>query len=153
MNMLGKAISIAADGHLNVEDKGGKPYILHPIRLMMRLRTDDQELMSIAILHDVVEDTEWTLQQLANLGFSKRVIDALDCLTHRDGEPYEEYIERIGTNIDAIHVKLEDLRDNSDITRLRGISDKDLLRTRKYHKSFVRLKQLREIHESISRTR
>lgn len=153
MNMLGKAISIAADGHLGVEDKGGKPYILHPIRLMMRLRTDDQELMSIAILHDVVEDTEWTLQQLSNLGFSKRIIDALDCLTHREGESYDDYIERIGTNIDAIRVKLEDLRDNSDITRLRGLTDKDLLRTRKYHRSFVRLKQLRDVHESIRANR
>jgi (p)ppGpp synthase/HD superfamily hydrolase len=139
-NLLGLAISIAAEAHVNQVDKGGNPYILHPIRLMMRLRTDDHELMMIAVLHDVVEDSpEWTFGRLIDVGFSERVIDALRCLTHNHNESYDDYIERVCTNIDAIKVKKEDLRDNSDITRLKGISDKDLLRTRKYHRAFVRL--------------
>lgn len=143
-NMLGRAIAIASEAHVDVVDRGGKPYILHPIRIMMRLRTSDEELMSMAILHDVVEDSDWTFDKLRAEGFSERVIKGLICLTHIDGESYEDYIERIGTNIDAIEVKMEDLRDNSDITRLKGLSDKDLLRTRKYHRSFLRLKALKE---------
>lgn len=143
-NMLGMAISIAAQAHEKQTDRGGKAYILHPIRLMMRLRTNDEDLMQIAILHDVVEDNEmWTFERLDAIGFSSRVIEALKCLSHLDpNEPYESYIERIGKNMDAIKVKKEDLRDNSDITRLKGLSDKDLLRTRKYHKAFIRLKYL-----------
>lgn len=147
-NMLAEAIAIASEAHRRQTDKGGKAYILHPIRLMMRLRTEDEELMCVAILHDVVEDTDWTLDQLHEAGFSARVINALRCLDHPDYEPYEEYIERVGTNIDAIRVKKEDLRDNSDITRLKGISDKDLLRTRKYHRAYMRLLELQKQHDN-----
>lgn len=136
--MLGKAISIAAQSHEKVCDKGGKAYILHPIRIMMRLRTDDEELMQIAILHDVVEDDpSWTLEELLEAGFDPRVVNALECLTHRENESYGDYIKRVATNEDAIRVKIEDLRDNSDITRLKGISPKDIKRMEKYHRSFL----------------
>jgi len=138
--VLGLAISIAAQAHERQRDRGGKAYILHPMRLMMRLRTDDVDLMCMAAMHDVVEDSRWTLDALHREGFNDRVITALDCLTHRDGESYDDYLARICTNEDAIMVKLEDLRDNSDITRLKGLSEKDLLRTRKYHHAFILLK-------------
>ena len=142
-NMLARAISIASKGHEWQTDKAGKAYILHPLRLMFRLRTDDDELMQMAVLHDVVEDCpDWSLGELLDEGFSTRVISALQCLTHDEFVPYEDYIEKIGTNIDAIRVKKEDLRDNSDITRLKGVTEKDLLRMQKYHKAFVRLTEL-----------
>ena len=106
---------------------------------MMRLRSDDEELMSIAVLHDVVEDSDVTLEDLTKVGFSSRVTDALDLLTHKKGDSYEVYIRTIGTSRDATLVKLEDLRDNSDITRLKGLSEKDHARLMKYNKSFVYL--------------
>jgi (p)ppGpp synthase/HD superfamily hydrolase len=142
-NMLATAIRISTIAHMDQFDKAGKAYILHPLRIMFRLRTDDEELMQIAVLHDVVEDSKhWSLGKLLDAGFSSRVISALTLLTHREVVPYEEYIEEIGTNADAIKVKKEDLRDNSDITRLKGVTEKDLLRMRKYHKAFVRLTEL-----------
>lgn len=135
--MLGRAIAIASIAHQNQKDKGGNAYILHPMRIMMRLRTDDSELMSIAILHDVAEDSpEWTLDKLREEGFSERVLSALSLLTHDPYTSYEDYIKAIGTNPDARRVKMEDLRDNSDITRLKGISEKDFRRMEKYQRAF-----------------
>lgn len=136
---LGIAISIAAKAHLGQIDKGGKPYILHPIRLMDRFQ--DPELKQIAVLHDVCEDTDITLFDLQDLGFSHRVIRALDALTHDSRDSYAEYIDIIAMLEDAILVKLEDLRDNSDITRLKGITPRDLKRMEKYHKAYTKLKE------------
>lgn len=142
MNLLGRAIAIAAEAHQRQTDRGGNPYILHPIRMMMRLRTTDHELMSIAIMHDVIEDTPWTFARLQAEGFSDRVIDALRVLTKMSpDEDYDNFIDRVLTNKDAMLVKLEDLRDNSDITRLKGLRDKDLLRTRKYHAAYIRISE------------
>lgn len=137
--MLGLAISIAASAHQSQIDKGGKPYILHPIRMMMRLRTDDEELMSIAILHDVVEDSDHTLNDLRSLGFSERVISGVDALTKRDGEDYDAFIKRCAVNPDAKRVKREDLRDNADITRLKGLRQKDFERLEKYSRAYIYL--------------
>lgn len=134
--MFDRAILIAAQAHLGQNDKGGKSYILHPIRIAMRLRTDDEELMSIAILHDVLEDSEITLPYLAEQGFSDRVLDALSLLTHKEGVPYFKYIENMRHNRDALRVKREDLRDNSDITRLKGLREKDFKRMEKYCMAF-----------------
>ena len=130
--MLGTAIKLAATVHENQRDKGGNAYILHPMRIMMRLRTVDEELMEIAILHDVVEDSTITFTALQELGFSPRVLTALALLTHAPSEPYDDYIKRIATNKDATRVKLEDLRDNSDVTRLKGLREKDFKRLEKY---------------------
>jgi (p)ppGpp synthase/HD superfamily hydrolase len=137
--MFSRAMFIAAREHLNVKDKGGSAYILHPMRIAMRLRTSDEELMSIAILHDVVEDSKVTFQDLINEGFSTRVIDALKLMTHQKGLSYDEYIDNMAENLDALLVKREDLRDNSDITRLKGITDKDFDRMKKYQRSFVKV--------------
>lgn len=130
--MFDKAILIAANEHLGQRDKGGKAYILHPIRLAMRLRTDDEELMCIAVLHDAVEDGKVTFNDLVEQGFSSRVVNALKLLTHQRGINYEEYIHNMRDNYDALRVKREDLKDNSDLSRLKGISEKDLVRLNKY---------------------
>lgn len=147
--MLAKAIAIAAQSHCQQLDKGGNAYILHPIRIMMRLRTNDEELMQIAILHDVIEDSACSVEDLHNAGFSERVIKALTCLTHNKNESYTDYIKRIGTNHDATLVKLEDLRDNSDITRLKGIRQKDLERIEKYHRSYLYLKEILKLNLEV----
>lgn len=138
---LSKAIAIAAAAHQNATDRGGKAYILHPLRVMMRLRTEDDELMQIAVLHDVVEDSPTvTLNTLITDNFSARVIRALRLLTHDKTEPYDEYIRRVASSRDAALVKLEDLRDNADITRLKGLREKDFERIEKYHRAFVYLR-------------
>ena len=139
MSTLGKAIALAAKVHENQTDKGGKPYILHPIRMMMRLRTDDEELMSIAILHDVVEDSDITVKDLYNMGFSDRVIFGVASLTRAVGEDYDTFIKRCAMCPDAKLIKREDLRDNSDITRLKGLRQKDFVRMEKYHRAFIYL--------------
>ena len=137
--MLGKAIALASEVHKEQTDKAGKPYILHPIRMMMRLRTEDEELMAIAILHDVVEDSTITLEDLAKMGFSSRILLGVEGLTRRGDEDYEAFIKRAALNPDSKRVKLEDLRDNSDITRLKGLRKKDFDRMEKYHKAYVYL--------------
>lgn len=140
---LAKAIRIACTAHQDDLDKGGNAYILHPLRLMMRIQVqyNDPEIMQIAVLHDVLEDHGelYTIEQLVSLGFSSRVVSALQLLTHAANDSYEQYIEKISHSLDATIVKLEDLKDNSDITRLKGVTDKDLLRMQRYHKAFVRL--------------
>ena len=137
--MLGSAIALAAKAHEDQVDKAGQAYILHPLRMMMRLRTDDEELMAIAVLHDVLEDTDYDWEDLQNLGFPDRVIDGVRALTRYDTETYEEFIRRCAFNPDAKLVKREDLRDNSDITRLKGLRQKDFERLEKYSKAFVYL--------------
>lgn len=143
-SLLAKAIAIAAEAHENQLDKGGNAYILHPRRIMMRLRTDDTELMTIAILHDVVEDSDWTIEDLRNQGFSERVLAALTLMTHDKDEDYVSYIKRIATNVDCIKVKKEDLRDNMDPSRLKGLSRKDFDRMEKYQKAFKYLSAAQE---------
>lgn len=137
--MLGRALAIAATVHEKQTDKGGNAYFLHPLRLMMRLRTNDEEMMCIAILHDCVEDSDGkvTIASLRAEGFSERILAALTLLTHDKSVPYEDYIRGISTNKDATRAKLEDLRDNSDITRLKGLGRNDLERMEKYHRAYV----------------
>lgn len=142
--MFDKAMVIASHAHLGQRDKGGKAYILHPLRIAMRLRTDDEELMCIAILHDAVEDSEITFEDLIEYGFSDRVISALKLLTHQEGQSYDDYIDAMRYNRDALVVKREDLRDNSDITRLKGLRDKDFVRMKKYFHAFVKINQYLE---------
>ena len=140
---LAKAIEIAVVVHHNQYDKAGKPYILHPLHLMNQLMWDP-ELAAIAVMHDVVEDSEVTLHYLAEEGFSERVLDALDCLTHLEDEDYDDYITRISYNLDAITVKRKDLQHNSDITRLKGVRPKDFKRIQKYHTAFRKLTVYRD---------
>lgn len=148
--MLATAIQIAATAHEKQLDKGGNAYILHPLTVMHNLRTKDHELMAMAVLHDVVEDSEeWTLQRLIGYGMSTRVIEGLKMLTHIEGEGYEDYIKRIGTSRDATRVKLEDLRHNMDPSRLKGLRQKDFERLTKYTKAFAYLIRLHDLDQEI----
>ena len=136
-NFVEKTIKLALKIHTGQVDKAGKPYILHPLRLMLKFSTDDE--MITALMHDVVEDGGITLADLENLGFSKNVVSAIDCLTKRDNESYEAFIKRINQNPLAKKIKIEDLKDNMDLTRLDSISDKDIARVKKYHKALSML--------------
>ena len=139
MATLGRAIAIAAQAHQEQKDKAGAPYILHPIRMMLRMHSEVE--MMAAILHDVVEDTDWTLDRLCAEGFSEEVLQAIECLTHRDGETYEEFIERAGAHPIARKVKLADLEDNMDIRRLGDLTPQDAQRIQKYHRAWLALRQ------------
>ena len=137
--MLDKALLLATNSHHGQFDKGGSPYILHPIKVMHYLKTDDEELQCMALLHDVVEDCDVTFVDLEAAGMSKRVIDAVRCLTKQRGQTLAEYKEVIFSNIDAMLVKRADLRHNSDIRRLKGVTHKDLERMAKYHLFYLEI--------------
>lgn len=141
MSTLGTAIALAAKVHRYQTDKGGKAYILHPMRVMMGLHTTDEELMMIAILHDVVEDSDGdvTFQDLRDMGFSERVIAGVDSVTKRDGEDYDTFIKRCALNPDGKIVKRGDIKDNSDVTRLKGLRQKDFDRLEKYARAYTYL--------------
>src|SRR6185312_5048805 len=124
--MLALAISNAAMAHANQFDKAGLPYILHCLKVMYLLKSDDPELMAIAVLHDIVEDTKTTYTDLYDMGMSRRVVDGVRALTKQRGQTTTDYLEQVKNNPDAIKVKLADLRHNSDIRRLKGITDDDV---------------------------
>jgi GTP diphosphokinase / guanosine-3',5'-bis(diphosphate) 3'-diphosphatase len=151
MATFSKALELANTAHFDKKDMGGKSYILHTLRVAMRLRTNDEELMSIAVMHDTVEDGNVTFDQLKEYGFSDRVVSALRLLTHQKGVSYDDYIEAMRGNIDALKIKREDLRDNSDITRLKGVRDKDVQRMIKYQKAFLKVEQyIKEIESNLN---
>jgi (p)ppGpp synthase/HD superfamily hydrolase len=141
MSTLEKAISIAALAHQGQTDKAGTPYILHPLRLMMRMRSEDA--MIAAVLHDVVEDSaendKWTIERLRDSGFSEEILKAVDCLTKRPGEDYSAFIDRAAANPIAREVKIADLEDNMNMLRMRQVKTKDLERLEKYHLHWSRL--------------
>jgi (p)ppGpp synthase/HD superfamily hydrolase len=139
MTDLEKAILVATKAHAAIEqrEKSGVPYILHPLRVMLQTRTEVE--MMAAVLHDVVEDTKLTLEDLRREGLPERVIEAVDCLTNREGEPYDDFIERVKTNPIARNVKLADLKDNMDITRLVQLSGKDVTRLNQYLRAWREL--------------
>jgi (p)ppGpp synthase/HD superfamily hydrolase len=139
MAMLGKAIAIAAQAHQDQYDKAGAPYILHPLRMMLRMSSETE--MIAAVLHDVVEDTDWTLEQLRQAGFAEEVVQAVECVTHRDHETYDEFVARVRTNVIARKVKLADLEDNMDMRRLGTLTEKDTQRLHKYHRAWLALRQ------------
>ena len=132
--MLEKAIQIAIEAHQEQTDRAGTSYILHLIRVMNAGQTEDERICGI--LHDLVEDTPWTFEALRREGFSEEVIRALVCVTKQPDEPYQYFIERIKKNSLATKVKLNDLRDNMDITRLNFITEEDTQRLNKYLKAY-----------------
>lgn len=141
--MLSKAISIVAQAFEGKKDKGGKPYILHCLRVMNNVDQSDEELMCIAVLHDLLEDCiEWNAHLLLSSGFPERVVKTIEILTHDKNILYDDYIKVIALNKDARLVKLADLKDNSDISRLKGLTKKDFDRMEKYHRSFVYLSKV-----------
>jgi GTP diphosphokinase / guanosine-3',5'-bis(diphosphate) 3'-diphosphatase len=110
---------------------------------MNNLSTDDSELNQIAILHDIKEDCGITTKQLYDMGFSERVVKGICKLTHQPEMPYDDYIKEIASSEDAVRVKIADLKDNSDITRLKGLTKKDFDRMEKYHKAYIYLSKIK----------
>ena len=133
MDDLDKAIKLACNAHAGQLDKAGKPYILHPLRLMLKFQNKQEQV--VAVLHDTIEDSDMILEDLASFGFSELIIDALDCLSKRKNEEYEDFIKRIVPNELARKIKIEDIKDNLDLTRIESINSEDLKRVLKYHNS------------------
>jgi len=137
---LDRAIELAKQHHEGQTDKAGKPYIEHPLRVMNQVESEEEKI--VAVLHDIVEDTDISLDDLRSEGFSEEVVSAVECLTKQDGENYDSYIERISFNPLAVKIKLADLEDNRDLTRLPEVTDKDLERLEKYDKALEKLTRL-----------
>ena len=131
MNLIEKSLEIALQAYSGKTDKAGRPYILHPLRLMAKMETDDER--SVALLHDVIEDSEFTAIPLREAGIPLRIVVAVQCLTKLDGESYEQFIQRVLTNKLAVKIKMADIQDNLDVLRLDKLTDDDLERVRKYH--------------------
>ena len=128
-----KALQLCFEAHKNQVDKTGLPYVFHPFHLAEQM-TDEISTIC-ALLHDVVEDTDYTFDDIREMGFPKEVVDVLRLLTHEDGVSYMDYVEKISANPIAKQVKLADLRHNSDLTRLDVIDEKALQRNEKYKKA------------------
>jgi (p)ppGpp synthase/HD superfamily hydrolase len=140
---LNKMLVLVTTEFDGIFDKGGVPYVLHCLKVMHYLKSEDEELMCIALGHDLVEDRKnITYKYLREMGFSERVIAGIAAVTKVPGETHDEYMAKIMANPDAVRVKLADLRHNSDIRRLKGITAKDVARIEKYHKMYLILKDL-----------
>lgn len=141
--MLDKAVEIATQVHSGQKDKAGNPYILHTLRVMMKMETIDE--MITAVLHDVIEDSQdhdkWTIERLRSEGFTQETLDALDNLTKRNGESYESFIERAKKSPLSRKVKLADIEDNMDMKRMKNVTEKDSERLMKYHRAWIELKK------------
>ena len=138
MSTLQRAIEIATQAHHGQFDKSGKDYIGHPLRVMEMGKTEEEKI--VGVLHDVVEDSDWTFEALEAEGFSQEIIAALKCVTKlSENENYDDFIERVKKNPLAVAVKINDLTDNMDIRRLPYLSDKDIKRLKKYLKSYKKL--------------
>ena len=122
MSTLDRAIQIAVEAHAGQRGKDGEPYILHPLRVM--LAQDDYAARIVGVLHDVVEHSEWTLEDLTSEGFPLQVIEAVDAMTRRDGEEYSQSVLRARSNPVARYVKIADLRDNLDTVISTGDSER-----------------------------
>ena len=132
-----RAIAIALAAHDGQVDKAGAPYIFHPLRMMLSLASLEERM--VAVLHDVVEDSDVTLDRLRAEGFPDAVVAAIDALTKRDGEEYEVFIRRVGPLPLARRVKLADLRDNADLSRISQLTEKDRQRLAKYRRAIATL--------------
>ncbi len=140
MPTLEDAIALAMKAHLGQKDRVGEPYILHPLRVMFRLGWDAPEAARIAaVLHDVVEDTAIQLRDLRRLGYSEEVLAAVELLSRRPEDSYEQFIERVLPNSIARKVKRADLEDNMELRRLPTVTAKDLERLARYRSAWARI--------------
>ena len=142
MKMLETMIHIATNAHSRQFDKGGNPYILHPLHVMHKVRHTDEATMCIAVGHDLFEDTYVTPEMLRANGISERVIEGIQALTKVEGESYEDYKAKVKANPDAVNVKMEDLRHNSDLRRLKDVTPKDVERVARYMQFYKELSEL-----------
>jgi (p)ppGpp synthase/HD superfamily hydrolase len=139
-HLVDRAIAIAVQAHAGQTDKAGRPYILHPLHLMLQMNSDEE--MITAVLHDVVEDTGITLDDLAKEGFPPVVLEALTLLTHDDDTPYDDYVARLKHHPLARRVKIADLEHNMDVRRLITVREKDLQRLHKYQRAWRLLTEI-----------
>ncbi|UQS17448.1 HD domain-containing protein [Pseudomonas sp. HS6] len=135
---LERAIAIAATAHAGQVDKGGAPYILHPLKVMLRMSSLEERI--VAVLHDVVEDCGISLEDLRKEGFSEEILSAIESVTKVPGESYEDFVERAAQNPTGRVVKLADLEENSDLSRIASPSWEDLERIEKYRRAIGRLR-------------
>lgn len=140
MNSLSKAIAITSAAFVGKNDKGGQPYILHCLYVMDKVKHLGNEVMCAAVMHDLIEDTDCTFDELRQEGFTQEVITILELLTHRKETDYMDYIKAISVHPSATAIKLADLEHNSKITRLKGLRKKDFDRLEKYIKAYTYLK-------------
>ena len=138
-SLLEKALQIAVKAHSGQIDKAGSAYIFHPIRVSNRCSTDDERI--VALLHDTIEDTEVTTEYLLMEGFPRNIVDAILSVTRNEDESYDDFIKRSRLNPIGRQVKLHDLEDNLDITRLNELTEKDIYRLNKYIKAYKYLKE------------
>lgn len=125
-----QALKLSFEAHKNQLDKSGIPYVYHPFHLAEQMETEDTII--VALLHDVVEDTDYTLEDIRGMGFPDQVIDALALMTHNKSIPYMDYVAKIKSNPIAKAVKLADLKHNSDLSRLDVVDEKARKRVEKY---------------------
>ncbi len=138
MSTLERAIAIAAEAHAGQVDKAGAPYVMHPLRMMLAVQTLDERI--VAVLHDVCEDCPgWDFDRLRREGFSEVVLAALETVTKREGESYEDFVRRAGANPIGRAVKLADLCDNSDLSRIAAPTAQDMERVEKYRRAIAAL--------------
>ncbi|MFB0830255.1 guanosine-3',5'-bis(diphosphate) 3'-pyrophosphohydrolase [Brevibacillus laterosporus] len=149
MNMAVEAVLLATKAHANQQDKGGQPYILHPLRVMMYMPSD--EARAVAVLHDVLEDTDVTVDDLRVAGFPKEVVEAVMILTKNPREEYDSYIMRVKQNQLARAVKIADIKDNLDLTRIAEPTEDDVARIEKYKRALKELEADDENNQKVKR--
>lgn len=138
--VIARAIEIAMDAHKGVTDKAGNPYVLHPLKMMSAVNSEEEKI--VAVLHDVVEDAKdkgWNFERLEEEGFSPEVLEALRSVTVNDGEDYDDFIDRAAKNPIGRQVKIADLKDNMDVTRIGELTERDRDRLNKYKRALARL--------------
>ncbi|MDT0122429.1 GTP pyrophosphokinase [Paenibacillus sp. RRE4] len=133
------AISVALQAHKGKLDKGGHPYILHPLAVMNRVESMEEKI--VAVLHDVIEDSEVTIEELRGLGFSEEILTAIHLLTRSTEDSYEEFIEKTIMNRTARNVKIADIQENMNISRIKKPTQEDYNRLEKYRKALERLER------------
>ncbi|MCA9394259.1 MAG: GTP pyrophosphokinase [Candidatus Omnitrophica bacterium] len=137
---LQRAIAIAVEAHRDQTRRNGSPYVLHPLRVMLSF--EDETRRIIGVLHDVVEDSDWSLDDLREEGFAAEVVAAVDALTKREGEDYQDYLDRLETDALARSVKLADLRDNMSVVELPVVREQDTQRLNRYRQAYKLLSDL-----------
>jgi len=140
--LLDKALALAVKAHAGQRDKSGEPYILHPLRMMLRCRNFEEKLVSL--LHDVLEDTNYTVKELRKEGFPEEVLVAINHLTRKNDESYDEFIERAASNPLARSVKIKDLEDNMNLLRYAEVDEKTAEKLSKYHRAWQRTQDFDE---------
>jgi (p)ppGpp synthase/HD superfamily hydrolase len=139
MELIEKSLHIALRAYAGKTDKAGRAYIHHPLRVMAKMKTDLE--MSVALLHDVIEDSDITAEQLLAEGIPVEVVEAVVCLSKNENESYQDFVARAKKNKLAAKIKIADIEDNIDVLRLNSLDEYDLARIKKYHSAWRFLKE------------